>query len=54
MECDRLADELLGFFSGAGDDAEAGQVWAVGALGLALVFDYDQVFAHRFGPASPA
>ncbi|MEA2371466.1 MAG: hypothetical protein QOH12_1860 [Solirubrobacteraceae bacterium] len=56
MERDRLADEFLVFFARVGDDAEPGQVWAVGAPALALALDHDQilVFAHRSGHFRPA
>jgi hypothetical protein len=41
VEGDRLADEPLYFLTGIADNADARQVGAVGAPGLAFVLDHD-------------
>ncbi len=46
MELETFTYELLDLLAATADDAEARQVRAVSAPGVALVLDYDEILAH--------
>src|ERR671923_691627 len=54
MEANRFPNESFYFFLRVADDAETGEIRAIGSPAVALVLDYHQVRAHLLGLRSPA